>query len=149
MTPLGLALRLARRELRGGLNGFRIFLACLTLGVAGIATVQSVSLGILAGLRADGQAILGGDVAVRTLYQAPTDEQRTFMANRAQALTRTAEMRGMARVPGTDASALVELKAVEGAYPLYGSVELAGAAVSTRRWRTATAPGVSWSTRRC
>ena len=29
-----LAARLARRELRGGIHGFRIFLACLALGVA-------------------------------------------------------------------------------------------------------------------
>ena len=33
------AARIARRELRGGLKGFRIFLACLTLGVAAIAAV--------------------------------------------------------------------------------------------------------------
>ena len=31
--------RLAMRELRGGLRGFRIFLACLVLGVAAIAAV--------------------------------------------------------------------------------------------------------------
>ena len=36
------ALRLARRELRGGLRGFRIFLACLALGVAAIAAVGSI-----------------------------------------------------------------------------------------------------------
>ena len=32
-----LAWRLARRELRGGVAGFRVFLACLTLGVAAIS----------------------------------------------------------------------------------------------------------------
>ncbi len=37
MTTLALAWRLAGRELRGGLKGFRIFLACLALGVATIA----------------------------------------------------------------------------------------------------------------
>ena len=45
-----LALRLARRELRGGLRGFRIFLACLALGVAVIAGVGSLSAAIKAGL---------------------------------------------------------------------------------------------------
>ena len=54
MTRWPMALRLARRELRGGLGGFRIFLACLTLGVAAIATVQSVSSGVIDGLRDDG-----------------------------------------------------------------------------------------------
>ena len=55
MTPRWLLpIVLARRELRGGIRGFRIFLACLTLGVAAIATVQSLSSGILQGLREDG-----------------------------------------------------------------------------------------------
>ena len=38
-NTLSIAWTIARRELRGGLKGFRIFLACLTLGVAAIATV--------------------------------------------------------------------------------------------------------------
>ena len=45
MTTLPLAVRLMRRELRGGLRGFRIFLACLALGVAvimGAAVVGSL-----------------------------------------------------------------------------------------------------------
>ena len=59
------AARLARRELRGGLKGFRIFLACLVLGVGAIAAVQSLAAGILDGLRENGREILGGDVAYR------------------------------------------------------------------------------------
>ena len=54
------AARLARRELRGGLNGFRVFLACLTLGVAAIATVGSVRQAIQTGLTQEGAALLGG-----------------------------------------------------------------------------------------
>ena len=41
MSALALAIRFARRELRSGLSGFRIFLAALTLGVAAIAGVGS------------------------------------------------------------------------------------------------------------
>jgi predicted lysophospholipase L1 biosynthesis ABC-type transport system permease subunit len=40
---LGLAMRLALRELRGGLSGFYIFLACVALGTGAIAGVNSVS----------------------------------------------------------------------------------------------------------
>ena len=40
-----LAWRLARRELRSGVRGFRVFLACLTVGVAAIAAVGSTSSG--------------------------------------------------------------------------------------------------------
>ncbi|HRQ82111.1 MAG TPA: hypothetical protein PKZ97_13445, partial [Azospirillaceae bacterium] len=41
LAGLALAWRLARRELRGGVKGFPIFIACLALGVAAIAAVQS------------------------------------------------------------------------------------------------------------
>ncbi|MGQ9366375.1 ABC transporter permease [Azospirillum sp. ST 5-10] len=125
MTRLLLALRFARRELRGGLQGFRIFLACLALGVAAIAAVQSVSDGILDGLNEDGRAILGGDVAVRQIYSPATDEQRAVLEASGRVST-TVEARAMVRsadAEGTDAS-LAELKAVDGAYPLYGTVAL-------------------------
>lgn len=124
-TNLRLALTFARRELRGGLRGFRIFLACLTLGVGAIATVQSVSFGIMDSLRSDGRAILGGDVALRLLYREAGPEQVAWLERQGTLVT-SAEMRAMARDP-EDAgnAALVELKSVSAAYPLYGTFTLA------------------------
>ena len=52
MSGLALAFRLARRELRAGVKGFRVFIACLALGVGAIAGVGSLSESIVAGLRA-------------------------------------------------------------------------------------------------
>ncbi|WP_448191800.1 ABC transporter permease [Azospirillum sp. sgz301742] len=122
-----LPIRLAFRELRSGLQGFRIFLACLTLGVAAIAAVQSVSSGVLAGLESDGRAILGGDVSVRQIYTPPTGDPLAFLKDSGR-ISESAEMRGMARSTDDQRSTLVELKAVDGAYPLYGAVDLRGAA---------------------
>ena len=96
-------LRLARRELRGGLGGFRIFLACLTLGVAAIATVQSVSSGIMQGLRDDGQAILGGDIAIRRIYRPAEGPELAYLQATAD-LSTGAEMRVMARSGASDAA---------------------------------------------
>ncbi len=48
-----LAFRLARREMRSGLGGFRLFIACLALGVAAITAILSFSRAIEEGLRAD------------------------------------------------------------------------------------------------
>ena len=125
MTNLGLALRLARRELRTGLKGFWVFLACLALGVAAIAAVQSVSSGLLDGLANDGRSILGGDVAVRQLYSPPVDEQMAALTTAGRVST-SAEMRAMARADDDVRSSLVELKAVDDVYPLYGTVTLVG-----------------------
>lgn len=119
-----LPLRLARRELRGGLHGFRIFLACLTLGVTAIAGVGSVSDAVLTGLQRDGRILLGGDMDLRLTHVAADAEQRAFLDSRAD-VSSVAEMRAMARGQGEGARrVLVELRAVDRLYPLFGAAEL-------------------------
>ena len=121
-----LALTLARREMRSGLGGFRLFIACLALGVGAIAAILSFSRAVEEGLRADAREILGGDVAVSILYRDATPEQIAFLAAQGR-LTHWIDSRTMAHPVKTDGkAALVQLKAVEAAYPLYGRVELQG-----------------------
>jgi len=118
---VGAAIRFARRELRGGLRGFRIFVACLALGVAAIAAVNSVSESIQAGLRTDARKLHGSDLTLRATYAPATPEERAWI----DGLGRVSEgvaMRAMARA--TDRATLVELKAVDGLYPLYGELLL-------------------------
>jgi putative ABC transport system permease protein len=120
---LALSTRIARRELRGGLRGFRIFLACLALGVAAIAGVGSVRSGIEAGLAAEGAAILGGDAEMEFTYRFADPEERAWMEDTALAVSEIADFRSMA-VQG-DTRALTQVKAVDDAYPLVGNVALA------------------------
>src|SRR3954468_15522235 len=79
MPDLRLALRLARRELRGGFAGFRIFFLCLMLGAAAIAGVESLSDAFLAGLQDQGRILLGGDVAVRLVHRPASAKERAFL----------------------------------------------------------------------
>jgi putative ABC transport system permease protein len=120
---LPLAWRLARRELRGGLRGFRIFLACLALGVAVIAGVGSLSASISKGLTADARAMLGGDVELHLVHRPATAEERAYVA-RSATVSATAQMRAMARTEDGGERSLIELKAVDDAYPLYGAMAL-------------------------
>jgi putative ABC transport system permease protein len=113
------ALRLARRELRQGLSGFRIFLACLILGVASIAGVGSLSEALLEGLSRQGRELLGGDVELRMAQREIGKAERTWLNTQGR-VSMTAETRAMVIAQGKDARALVELKAVDNAYPLYG-----------------------------
>lgn len=122
LPRLVLAWRLARRELRGGLAGFRVLLASLALGVAAIAAVGTLSSAVLGGLAADARALLGGDVEVQLSQRPPAAEEAAWLRRHAGAVSEIVEMRGMARTG--DARALVELKVVDGAYPLVGEVEL-------------------------
>ena len=116
----GLSLRLALRELRGGLSGFYVFIACIALGVAAIAAVGSFSSGLAEGLAREGRVILGGDVAFSLIQREASDAERAFLSSRGE-LSVAATLRAMARTPD-GRSALVELKAVDGAYPLFGVV---------------------------
>src|SRR6185295_423359 len=76
MTNLRLALRFARRELRGGFAGFRIFFLCLVLGSAAISGVESLSDAFLTGLQDQGRVLLGGDVSVSLVHRPAGTEER-------------------------------------------------------------------------
>ena len=117
-----LAWRFARRELRGGTRGFYIFIACLMLGVATIAGVQSLSLIMKDALYHDGRLILGGDISLRQIYRPATAEQFKFLQKMAP-VTVVAETRAMARREDETKATMVELKAVDPFYPLYGKMK--------------------------
>ena len=126
-AALPLALRIARRELRGGLKGFRIFLAALALGVAAIAAVGSLSASVDGALKGDAKALLGGDVDLTLAHrEASAAEYRAMQA--AGLVSTSADLRAMTRAAqakeGTGKRLLVELKAVDQHYPLYGALEL-------------------------
>ena len=116
-TPV--ALRLALRELRGGLGGFKIFMACLILGVAAIAAIGSLTRAIQEGMEREGQAILGGDLEINK-FQKPAGPELVTWAQDIGTLSQSARFRTMGRVDGGSSSTLVELRAVDDLYPLYG-----------------------------
>ena len=121
-----LALRLARRELRGGfrggLRGLWIVLACLALGVAAIAAVGTLREGVQRGLAADGSRILGGDIEVQGGAQKLPDGLRDWLRARGARLSDITTMRSMLIAPSGERM-LVELKAVDGAWPLIGQAQ--------------------------
>jgi putative ABC transport system permease protein len=122
MTPL--AVRLALRELRAGARGFRIFLACLALGVAAIAAAGSVGEAFRQGLASQAREILGGDLAATVRLRPFTPAERAIFA-RAGGVDYAVSTEAMAQAPSGQRR-LVELRGVSDAYPLAGRVELSG-----------------------
>ena len=121
MPSLKLALRFALREMRGGLSGFLIFLTCIALGVAAIGGVNSVAQAITAGVASEGQALLGGDIRFELNQRETTFDEAAFLSGLGT-LAVSANMRSMARLEDGSDQALVEAKAVDDAYPLYGQL---------------------------
>ena len=74
-----LALRYALRELRGGLRGFYVFIACIALGVMAIAGVGSVAASLGEGLAREGRTLLGGDVAFNLFQREAKPAELDFL----------------------------------------------------------------------
>jgi len=124
LKNLILAFSYARRDLRAGVSGFYIFLACIVLSVAIICGIQSLSLGMKESLHRDGRYILGGDISLQTIYEPLRPEYIKFFREKLGPTTVVIETRAMARTMKEDVSSLVELKGVDPFYPLYGEIEV-------------------------
>ena len=117
-----LSLRYALRELRGGLRGFYVFIACIALGVMAISGVGSVAASLGDGLAREGRTLLGGDVAFSLIQREAKPDEVAFLRARGQ-VSVAATMRAMVRT-GDGRLALVEIKAVDGQYPMVGELTL-------------------------
>lgn len=117
---LPLAFRFALREMRGGLRGFWIFVACIALGVAAIGGVNSVARAITEGVADQGQTLLGGDMRFELAQREARPDERAFLETLGT-VAESANLRSMARLPDASDQTLVQAKAVDPAlFPLFG-----------------------------
>ena len=122
---MNLAYRFAARELRSGVAGFRIFLACLALGVAAIAAAGSTAQAFREGLGAQAREILGGDLRAGIDQRRFTPKERALLEAQGK-VSYAAALRAMAQTPSGERR-LVQLRGVDAAYPLAGTVQISGA----------------------
>ena len=120
-ASIRLAFRFALREMRGGLRGFYIFLACIALGVAAIGGVGSASKALTGGLNEQGRQIMGGDFSLSATHIPATKEQKAFLSQFGQ-LGQVASLRAMARTVDASGQLLIDIKAVDGTYPMVGQL---------------------------
>ncbi len=114
-----IALRFALREMRGGLSGFYIFIACIALGTAAIAGVNSLSRSITSSIAAEGQTLLAGDIRFE-INNRPADAGEKAWIDKLGEVSRSMRLNSMARLPDGSDQSLVAVKAVDSSYPLYG-----------------------------
>jgi putative ABC transport system permease protein len=118
----GFAWQLAKREMRGSLGRFRVFLGALLLGVAAIGTVGSVAESMRSGISDNARILLGGDIEISSLHTAPIPEI-IEAASRFGTVSKVVQMRAM--LQASDRRKLVELKAVDSKWPLVGTAATA------------------------
>jgi putative ABC transport system permease protein len=122
---LPLVLTLALRELRNGIRGFYVFIACVALGVAAITAVGALADAMRASFEAQGEVLLGGDVTLARPHKPAEAAERAWLA-RQGALSEVATLRAMGRRPDGADQTLIELRGVDAAYPLVGAIRLSG-----------------------
>ncbi len=122
-----MAARLAARDMRGGVRALWLLVAGVFIGTAAVALVGTASHGISESAHRGALETVGGDLSLR-LYHRPPSETELAIINREGDISVTAELRPMARAvingQASGTPVLVELKGVDRAYPLKGSVEI-------------------------
>ncbi len=125
----GAAYKLARRESRAGFRGFRIFAVALILGVFTIAAVGSLSSAFLSGLKKEQARLLGGDFEVSATDVTLQDDLLSWLRARGD-VSETIDAQFMVHRLDGETRSVVQLKAVDQAYPLLGRLELSSDAGS-------------------
>jgi len=120
--------RLARRDMSGSLRGLRLLFLCLFLGVATLAAIGSLTGSITGEIAARGQVLLGGDLEIAMTQREAGEAEKRELAALGR-LSETIRMSAMGQSVGpaaadAPAAVLTELKGVDAAYPLYGTLAL-------------------------
>jgi len=123
--------RIARRDLHMRLIGLRLLFVCLFLGVMMLGAIGSLTSAVTSEISEQGQTILGGDIQIEMSQREASAVDKRLFAQLGD-LSETIRMRAMAhRIDGAAAkdgpeAVLTELKAVDSAYPLFGTLQLEG-----------------------
>lgn len=127
MRP-SLAWSLMRRESRGLGGRLAFFMACLGIGVAAVVSVAGLSSGLEKGIRSEARQLLGADLAIRGSRPVPATIVSALDAvpglRRAEIRDLTTVVSAGAPQDGVKPSQIVELRAVRGGYPFYGTLVL-------------------------
>lgn len=116
------AFHLAMRESRGGFHGFRVFALALILGVFAIAAVGSLSAAFLAGLDKEQRRLLDGDYEITAIDTTFSDDFVEWLRGQGEvSFVTNAQL--MVHASDKDTRSVVQLKAVDDAYPLIGKLE--------------------------
>ncbi|MBZ5639863.1 MAG: ABC transporter permease [Acidobacteriia bacterium] len=121
-------LRLLRRESRGSRGRLAFFAACLAVGVAAVVAVSSLSAGLERGIRTEARQLLAADLRIGGRAPVPQAVLDLLSATRGVERTDVKEMPSVVAAVGAGGepglSQLVELKAIGGRYPYYGTLRV-------------------------
>ncbi|MDR3682279.1 MAG: hypothetical protein P4L11_01015 [Geothrix sp.] len=124
---MSFALRMALREGSRQKGRLLVIALCLAVGFAAFFATYGFSARVLGGIRAESRSLLGADFAIRSTGEFPDDLlRRATVLPGVQGHSLVYDLVSMAHTGEGEAiqSRLVEVRAVDAAYPLVGRLEL-------------------------
>jgi putative ABC transport system permease protein len=114
---------MAVRELRAAPRRLLLLMGTVALGVAALVAINSFTDNLQDSVRRQARALLGADLALVSRQAfSPRVEALLDTLSRGARLSRVTSFAGMAYVPRTAGTRLVQVAAVEGQYPFYGEI---------------------------
>ena len=129
-SEMGFILRMAWRETRAAWLRLLFFFLCVALGVAAIAVLRSVMQTVRSTLTREARFLVGADVVVQTGRPWSPDQRQRLVATAgadrrgATDVVETQTMAVRARGGVVTATRLVDIRAIESDFPIYGALEL-------------------------
>jgi putative ABC transport system permease protein len=124
VTAAGFVLRMAAREVRASPRRLFLLTVSVAIGVAALVAINSFTDNLRRSVREQARALLGADLSFASRRPLPAGVEAivdTLVRDGAEA-ARVTSFGGMAYVPRTDGTRLVQVAAVEGRFPFYGEI---------------------------
>ena len=130
---MSFVLRMALREIRASWQRLLFFFVCIAIGVASIVAIRSVIQSVRVTLAGEARALLAvrRHRAVEPAMDRPRADERSRRNSRPAASVARSEAVELATMvrpasPARSTSRMVELRAVQAAFPFYGQLTLEG-----------------------
>lgn len=124
MTAIVFVLRMAAREIRAAPRRLLLLTASIAIGVAALVAIGSFTDNLRDSVRGQARALLGADFALssRRVFPRAAETVLDTLAAHGGTIARLTSFSGMAYVPRTSGTRLVQVAAVAGGYPFYGEI---------------------------
>jgi putative ABC transport system permease protein len=114
---------MAARELRAAPRRLSLLMGTVAVGVAALVAINSFTNNLRDSVRQQARALLGADLSLSSRQPfSPRVEALLDSLSRGTSAARITSFAGMAYVPRTSGTRLVQVAAVSGPYPYYGEI---------------------------
>lgn len=123
MTGFAFVVRMAARELRAAPRRLFQLMGTVAVGVAALVAINSFTDNLRDSVRQQARTLLGADLSLVT-RESPSPRVKALLGtlSRGATVARVTSFAGMAYVPRTAGTRLVQVAAISGGYPFYGEI---------------------------